>query len=378
VKNILIRFLKFAGYEVLNLNIIRQSATNNQSFLFERYVCIVSDRKIKTAGSEEQFFQTFIKDLVIQKPSITDNFYVIFCTGIKRYGFYIQFNKSSGQYFSNDVSTEKELQFKQILSNPGQIWELHPATKNITYHFSLSNILIAGFSGTFETNKTFHELDFMKKSFPHLKQSTSQIFQDLLALYCKKYEQGGFFIEFGATNGYSLSNTWMLEKSFQWKGILCEPGRTWHEQLRKNRYCIIDERCVWSATGHTLTFNEAPVAELSTIQSFSNTDHHAHERENGSVYNVQTISLNDLLDEHDAPAVIDYMSVDTEGSELEILKAFDFSKRKVNVLSVEHNYTENREVLFQLLQANGFVRVFTSLSRFDDWYVQESLFKSLN
>jgi FkbM family methyltransferase len=380
IKKIVFRLLKIAGYEVLNINLIKQLPGKSNVFQFQRYVLIVAKSSFGNSyqTNEAAFLQQAIERLQKTQPALFTNLYVLYCSGSQRNGFYIEFKGEEGKYFSNNVSSEKEMQFKQILSDPGRAWNLNreaPSRKKI---FSWKQVVIAGECAVFETGSAFNELAFFKHAFPFLAASTSQIFQDIFALYCSRNKTNGFFVEFGATDGHSLSNTWMLEKEFKWKGILCEPGRVWHQQLSKNRNCIIDERCVWSVTGEVLTFNEAQVAELSTIEHFNSTDHHSQERENGQVYQVQTISLNDLLDEHHAPAVVDYMSVDTEGSELEILKAFDFSKQQIQVLSVEHNYTANRELIHELLKSNGYVRVFATLSRFDDWYVHQSLFNSLN
>ena len=57
---------------------------------------------------------------------------------------------------------------------------------------------------------------------------------------------------------------------------------------------------------------------------------------------AKTVTLNTLLDEYNAPSVIDYISLDTEGSELKILQAFDFRKWEVRIFSIEHN-TEVRD-----------------------------------
>ena len=77
-----------------------------------------------------------------------------------------------------------------------------------------------------------------------------------------------------------------------------------------------------------------------------------------------------MLDEYKAPNLIDYMSIDTEGSEFDIIKNFDFSKRKINIISIEHNYhSKNRKNIYKKLISEGYKRVFEDLSRFDDWYI---------
>ena len=76
-----------------------------------------------------------------------------------------------------------------------------------------------------------------------------------------------------------------------------------------------------------------------------------------------------MLEKHDAPSLIDYLSIDTEGSEYEILRAHDFEKFKFKIITVEHNYSNRRNNIFELLTANGYTRKHTKLSYFDDWYV---------
>jgi hypothetical protein len=68
---------------------------------------------------------------------------------------------------------------------------------------------------------------------------------------------------------------------------------------------------------------------------------------------LETISLNDLLPEAKAPSEIDFLSVDTEGPEPEILGAFDFERWNVHCVALEHNHTPNRNRLFELLTARG-------------------------
>jgi FkbM family methyltransferase len=202
----------------------------------------------------------------------------------------------------------------------------------------------------------------------------AQNYQDLFVLFQLKLKKGGFFVEFGATNGVGLSNTLLLERKFGWSGIVVEPGRRWLPELKANRSCIIDSRCVWSETGKIVDFLDAKIGELSTIKGFEDRDSKSDERRENVVYPVGTVSLNDLLSEHNDPAVIDYISVDTEGTEFDILNAFDFARYKVKIFTIEHNYVQSdRQRIKDLMERNGFSRHFVGFSKWDDWYVSTRL-----
>lgn len=201
--------------------------------------------------------------------------------------------------------------------------------------------------------------------------SKAQLLQDLFVLHHHGSKRGGFFVEFGATNGVELSNTFLLERDYGWHGIVAEPARCWHGELGVNRKCIISTDCVWHTSGQTLEFNETREKVLSTIHDFSCQDSHRDRRGDGNRYEVSTISLLDLLERNGAPRVIDYLSVDTEGSEFDILNAFDFARYDVRVITVEHNFTPSRQKLQQLLARNGYSRKFEALSQWDDWYVRQ-------
>jgi hypothetical protein len=77
-----------------------------------------------------------------------------------------------------------------------------------------------------------------------------------------------------------------------------------------------------------------------------------------------------LLKEHKAPKFVDFLSIETEGSEFEILKKFDFQSYRFGAICVEHNFADTREKINKLLLANGYVQVHPDLSDFDDWYIQ--------
>lgn len=210
-----------------------------------------------------------------------------------------------------------------------------------------------------------------KSVLEYLNKSKSQLRQDLFVLSELNWKHQGFFVEFGATNGSDLSNTLLLEEEFNWTGILSEPAISWREALTNNRPTAkLDFRCVWKDSGASVTFLESAEPELSTIELFRKVDMHAKSRKRSKdSYEVKTISLMDLLKEHEAPRIIDYLSIDTEGSEYEILSTFDFDKFTFRVITVEHNFTSNREKIFKLLLENGYERRLSDVSLFDDWYV---------
>jgi len=218
------------------------------------------------------------------------------------------------------------------------------------------------------------DIAFLQYVIRNLADSKAQLFQDLFVLYQLGCKKSGYFVEFGAANGVELSNTVLLERDYEWTGILVEPARCWHNELTRNRKCIIDTRCVWTKSGERLEFNEVRDRELSTIARFSDSDGHMVARRIGEKYWVETISLGDLLNSHNAPSCIDYLSVDTEGSEFDILQAFDFQKYDVKVITVEHNFTASRNRIYSLMLSKGFSRVFERFSRWDDWYVKRGAF----
>lgn len=206
-----------------------------------------------------------------------------------------------------------------------------------------------------------------------IPKSKSQITQDLFVISELNFKKNGFFVEFGATDGINFSNTYMLEKEFNWDGILVEPAKVWWIELLKNRPNVVTESlCVWKESNVNIEFNETKNSQTSTIDLYTNSDLHRSLRKKGKKYLVKTITLMDLLQKYNAPKIIDYLSIDTEGSEFEILNTIDFNKYTFKIITCEHNYTENKEQVFNLLTKNGYIRKYENLSNYDDWYVLNS------
>ena len=187
-------------------------------------------------------------------------------------------------------------------------------------------------------------------------KSQSQVSQDLFVFYFAKNQKNGFFIEIGACDGVKLSNTYI-----------------------KKRNCIINKKAVFSESGTKIKFDEFPTSpELSGFNKYLDNDDNKEIRSKGykseafQTYDVETITLNDLIAENTDKKSIDYISIDTEGSEYEIIKNFDFNKYAVEIFTIEHNYIkEKRDKIYDLLTKNNYVRVFDNLSHWDDWYIKK-------
>src|SRR4051812_33635911 len=104
---------------------------------------------------------------------------------------------------------------------------------------------ITEFRDRFRSLGSSEEAVFIDFCMANLQKSRSQILQDLFVIYQTQGASNGFFVEFGATNGIDLSNTWLLETRLGWQGILAEPALCWHASLEQNRQCAVDKRCVW-------------------------------------------------------------------------------------------------------------------------------------
>ena len=229
-------------------------------------------------------------------------------------------------------------------------------------------------------------IDFLKRFIDHfekIENFQSQIYQDIFASFIigDKYEKT--FLEFGATDGFDISNSYTLENSFNWKGVLSEPSPQWHEALKKNRKnSKIITKCIWKESGKKLDFFMSDFGPLSTIKDFVESDkisiptNTEIRLKSGKTISVETISLNDVIKEYFNSICPSYISIDTEGSEYEILKAFDLDNFRPKVFTIEHNHTENETKIDEHLITNGYVRIFRKLTTFDAWYIPYEILKS--
>lgn len=160
-------------------------------------------------------------------------------------------------------------------------------------------------------------------------------------------KNNGFFIELGANDGITQSNTAFFEFFRGWKGLLIEPSKEKCEQCLKNRQnsIVLNFACVSNEyTENTITgdFNGSLMASVNGSRLNSS-----------SLVSVPTTTLEKLLDRFAAPGqVIDLLSLDTEGYELPILKGLNLSKYRPHYMLIEIYTKDYNEIVAFLLSYN--------------------------
>lgn len=200
----------------------------------------------------------------------------------------------------------------------------------------------------------------------------SQNLQDLIVLDLFGFKNNGIFIEAGACDGILNSNSYLLEKEFSWTGLLVEPLNDYFIELKKNRKVNCENYALYSDDSENARFLMTDSNDLSTLSGFENNDIHDENRKKNLEISVRTITLTHLLDNLSFPSEIDFLSLDTEGSELEILKAFNFEKYLIKVICVEHNQNKNRNLIQEYLEQKKYTRIDFPIIEIDDFYIHNN------
>lgn len=171
-----------------------------------------------------------------------------------------------------------------------------------------------------------------------------------------KSKSEGIFVDVGAHDGKTISNSLFFEK-IGWKGLCIEPLPNIFSKLIQNRNCICENYAISSKEGEEEFLLVEGYAEmLSGLVKEYSLEHLRRVRDEINFYGgcekiikVKTTKLQTLLEKHNITN-IDYLSIDTEGNELKVLQSIDFNKTKIFAITVENNYKEKsfREFLTPL------------------------------
>lgn len=188
----------------------------------------------------------------------------------------------------------------------------------------------------------------------------SQIGQDEFVYeHFFKQKKSGFFVDIGAYDGVTGSNSYFFEKSLGWNGICVEPIPELFQKCKEVRKCISINACISDkeGVGQFLRIT-GPDEMLSGLIDNYNPQHRELVERIAPLYGdrhdlikVNCLPFMKLLEYHGIKH-IDYLSIDTEGGELEILKSIDFDKVTIDVIDVENNYNDPR--FSEFLQTKGY------------------------
>lgn len=180
-------------------------------------------------------------------------------------------------------------------------------------------------------------------------------------------KERGFFLDIGAYDGITISNTYFLEQKLGWFGILVEPNPAEFTKLKKTRFNKSEHACIAPQDGPVnLILNgwssgiDAAYTDDAVLKCTDKVT-------------VEGITFNTLFSRNRVPEFIDYMSLDIEGGEFEVLKTFPFNRHKLGALTVEHNAhlgPKNKQKqlnIRQLLEAEGYKYHHTHEA--DEYYV---------
>lgn len=217
-------------------------------------------------------------------------------------------------------------------------------------------------------------LDIAVRKFGYVPQSLSDRGQDLWVIdEVFPGKTGGYFLELGAADGFSESNTYVLEKKYHWSGICIEPHPVLFDELvhKYKRSCICVPCAVDAAPGSAEFVLAGQTSGLVLDESDNNPAKRPAlieaARKEGRIRTVDAFPLAQILEKYKAPKTIDYFSFDVEGLETRILREFPFDRYRFLAMTIERPTPELNAILFR----HGYHFVRNSL--YDTFYIHESL-----
>ena len=158
----------------------------------------------------------------------------------------------------------------------------------------------------------------------------------------------GFYVELGAHDGAGASNSYYFELNKGWKGVLIEPAPNLCLSCVKRRgannvvfcnACVpfgYDEEFVRMKYCDSMTISDNLDLDIGDHDKFlEDGDQYLNEGESTFIFGAKSATLNSLLKKAEAPALIDFLSLDVEGAEFDVLRGVDFTKYNFRYMVIE-------------------------------------------
>lgn len=173
----------------------------------------------------------------------------------------------------------------------------------------------------------------------------------------------GYFVEVGANEPRERSQTWHLEQQ-GWSGVLVEPQPDLAAGLRALRKAKVFENAC-SSPG-----NAGRVLPLHVAGPLSSLDRHgmAPGATPEKVIGVPVRTLDSVLEEAGAPAGFDFLSIDVEGHEIEVLRGFDIARWRPKLIMIEDHVADLSKHRYLTSFGYRIIRRYEN----NGWYVPQS------
>lgn len=198
-----------------------------------------------------------------------------------------------------------------------------------------------------------------------MKYSKSENGQDLFALIGTNFSRDKIFVEIGAYNGITFSNTYLLEKKFLWTGLLVECIPRNFSSIKLFRECDAVLGAATNKDVERITVIEQRASNLSGLMNAV-----SENKWKTLSYQVPGYCLDSLLMMASPKGEIGFLSVDVEGAEYSIFEDANLSKYNISAICIEHNFRPEAEKLRKLITSQGYRTVFEEFSGNDFWFLK--------
>ena len=181
--------------------------------------------------------------------------------------------------------------------------------------------------------------------------------------YIFKHKQNGYFIEIGACDGISSSQCYYFEKNLNWNGIAFEPQQRFKNQMLNNRKnpcfkCLGNKNEIVNFT-ESNNYGFSGVTDIQINHAKYEPHKSGWKDEGFKQYDVMMTTLLDALNEYNSPRIIDYMGMDCEGSEYNILEHYfnNNTKYLIKFMCIE----VGRNDIVEMVKKNDYIELINPL-----------------
>jgi FkbM family methyltransferase len=184
--------------------------------------------------------------------------------------------------------------------------------------------------------------------------------------------KNGFFMDIGAHDGITINNTLYFEKYNNWNGVNIEPIKDVFDKLIINRPKNININCaICNSIGkEDFICNVGYTEMISGLKNNYDIRHFERlDRENlinnstTKIIEVDTQKIENICDDYNIK-IINYLSIDVEGAEFEVIKSINFEKVFIDVIGFENNYDDSSIPIIKYLESKNYVIIKKSLDIF--------------